>query len=130
MLLAVTLKIDKDFIVMALVVITVVLGYFLSFQIQKIFAKCYRTFEKKIGVFTTKREYAIQRFVYQHRTSLLARLYNWVNNQIISLGLKNLGITPMGYLIFWAFVAFVMTVVISVISGLGLFMTGLFTVAT
>lgn len=126
MFLAVTLKIDRDFVVLALIVVTLVLGYFLSFQIQKIFARWYRTFEKKIGVFTTKREYAIQRYVYQHRNSPIARLYTWVNNQIISLGLKNLGITPMGYLMFWAFVAVVLTVIISMLSGLGLFMTGFF----
>lgn len=126
MFLAVTLKIDRDFVVLALIVVTLVLGYFLSFQIQKVFARCYRTFEKKIGVFTTKKEYAIQRYVYQHRNSPIARLYTWVNNQIISLGLKNLGITPMGYLMFWAFVAVVLTVIISILSGLGLFMTGLF----
>lgn len=126
MFLAVTLKIDRDFVVLALIVVTIVLGYFLSFQIQKIFARCYRTFEKKIGVFTTKKEYAIQRYVYQHRNSPVARLYTWVNNQIISLGLKNLGITPMGYLIFWAFVAVVLTVIISMLSGLGFFMTGIF----
>jgi len=121
MFLAVTLKIDRDFVVLALIVVTIVLGYFLSFQIQKIFARCYRIFEKKIGVFTTKKEYAIQRYVYQHRNSPVARLYTWVNNQIISLGLKNLGITPMGYLIFWAFVAVVLTVIISMLSGLGFF---------
>lgn len=126
MFLAVTLKIDRDFVVLALIVVTLVLGYFLSFQIQKIFARWYRTFEKKIGVFTTKKEYAIQRYVYQHRNSPIARLYTWVNNQIISLGLKNLGITPMGYLMFWAFVAVVLTVIISTLSGLGLFMTGFF----
>lgn len=126
MFLAVTLKIDRDFVVLALIVVTLVLGYFLSFQIQKIFARWYRTFEKKIGVFTTKKEYAIQRYVYQHRNSPIARLYTWVNNQIISLGLKNLGITPMGYLMFWAFVAVVLTFIISMLSGLGLFMTGFF----
>lgn len=121
-----TIKVDRDLVVLVLIVVVVVLGYFLSFQIQKILASSYLVFEKKLGSFTTKREYAIQRYVYQHRTSIIAKVYNWVNEQIIALGLKNAGVTPLGYLIFWGFVAVILTIVISLLTGLGMFMTTLF----
>ena len=79
-----TITVSKDLVVLAIVVAVIVVGYFLSFQAQKILAKGYKTFEKRIGSFTTRREYAIQRYVYQHRSSLVAKLYNWVNVQIIA----------------------------------------------
>lgn len=120
------IKVSKDLVILALVVVILVLGYFLSFQAQKILAKGYKTFEKKIGSFTTRREYAIQRYVYQHRSSMIAKLYNWVNIQIIALGFKSLGVTPLGYLIFWGFVAFILTVAIALLSGMGIFMSGFF----
>ena len=121
-----TLKVGKDLFILILVVVVLVVGYFLSFQIQKILAKSCRFFEKKLGSFTTRREYAIQRYVYQHRNSMIAKLYNWVNVQIIALGLKSLGVTPLGYLIFWGFIAFILTIAISIISGMGLFLSAFF----
>lgn len=118
-----SIKVSSDLVLLFVSVFVIVIGYFLSFQIQKVLAKLYKAFEVKIGSFTTKREYAIQRYVYQHRASSIARLYNWVNVQIIALGLKSLGITPLGYLLFWGFVALVLTIVLSVLSGMGVFMT-------
>lgn len=124
------LKIDRDLVVLAIAVTVIVVGYFLSFQIQRVLARGFKVFEKKLGSFTTRREYSIQRYVYQHRNSIISKVYNWVNTQIIALGLKNLGVTPLGYLIFWGFAALILTVVISIISGFGLFMTTLFWVIT
>lgn len=121
-----TITVSKDLVVLAIVVAVIVVGYFLSFQAQKILAKGYKTFEKRLGSFTTRREYAIQRYVYQHRSSLAAKLYNWVNVQIIALGLKNLGVTPLGYLIFWGFVAFILTVIIALLSSMNIFMSTFF----
>lgn len=121
-----TITISKDLVVLAIVVAVIAVGYFLSFQAQKILAKCYKTFEKRIGSFTTRREYAIQRYVYQHRSSLVAKLYNWVNVQIIALGFKRLGVTPLGYLIFWGFVAFILTIVITLVSSMNIFMSAFF----
>ena len=121
-----TITVSKDLVVLAIVVAVIVVGYFLSFQAQKILAKCYKTFEKRIGSFTTRREYAIQRYVYQHRSSLVAKLYNWVNVQIIALGFKRLGVTPLGYLIFWGFVAFILTIVITLVSSMNIFMSAFF----
>lgn len=121
-----TITVSKDLVVLAIVVAVIVVGYFLSFQAQKILAKGYKTFEKRIGSFTTRREYAIQRYVYQHRSSLVAKLYNWVNVQIIALGFKSLGVTPLGYLIFWGFIAFILTVVITLLSSMNIFMSAFF----
>lgn len=118
-----TITVSKDLVVLAVAVAVIVVGYFLSFQAQKILAKGYKTFEKRIGSFTTRREYAIQRYVYQHRSSLVAKLYNWVNVQIIALGFKNLGVTPLGYLIFWGFVAFILTFIIALVSSMNIFMS-------
>lgn len=116
-----TITVSRDLVILAVAVVVIVVGYFLSFQAQKILAKVYKTFEKRVGSFTTRREYAIQRYVYQHRSSLVAKLYNWVNVQIIALGFKRLGVTPLGYLIFWGFVAFILTIVITLVSGMGIF---------
>jgi hypothetical protein len=51
---------------------------------------------KKIGTFSADREHAIQRYVYLHRGSIVARLYNWINEQLIVAGLKRVGVTPVG----------------------------------
>lgn len=120
------IKIGQDLVMIGFIVVVIVLGYFLSFQLQKIIARSYKAFEKKLGSFTTRREYAIQRYVYQHRTSPIAKIYNWVNEQIIALGFKSLGVTPLGYLIFWGFVAFILTVVIGAVTHLGVVMTTMF----
>lgn len=117
------ITIDRDFIMLALVVAIIVIGYFLSFQIQKFFAKSFRSIEKKIGTFTTRKEYTIQRYVYQHPSALLSQLYKWVNNQIVSLGLKNIGITPLGYMLFWACVSVVMSILVCLVTGAGVFMS-------
>lgn len=121
-----TIIIDKDLVIIALVVFILVIGYFLSYPLQKILAKSTRFIEKKFGSFTTRREYAIQRYVYQHRSSLIAKLYTWVNMQLIALGLKSIGITPLGYLLFWGFIAFGLSLIIGFITGMGFTMIGLF----
>lgn len=120
------IQIDRDLIVLFIVVAVIIGGYFLSFQIQRILARGTKFIEKKLGSFTTRKEYAIQRYVYQHRNSIVAKVYNWVNVQIIALGLKHMGVSPLGYLIFWGFAAFVLTIIVSILTGMGLFMTSLF----
>lgn len=121
-----TIVVSKDLVSLALIFIVVIAGYFLGFQVQKVISRFYKGFEKRLGSFTTRREYAIQRYVYQHRSSLIAKLYNWVNAQIIALGLKNLGVTPLGYLIFWGFVAFILTMIIGIITGMTIVSTTFF----
>lgn len=121
-----TITIDKDMVLIGTILIIVVVGYFFSYQLQMVFAKAWQFIEKKIGSFTTRREYSIQRYVYQHRNSIVARVYNWVNTQIIALGYKSIGITPLGYLLFWGFIALIMAVLIGAVSGMGIFMTASF----
>ena len=120
------ITIERDMVVLAVIVAMVVFGYFLSFQLQKFLAKGFTFFEKKIGTYTTRKEYAIQRYVYQHRNSLVSKVYMWVNNQIISLGLKHAGVTPVGYLIFWALIAFVMSVIVGILTDSGFVLLGLY----
>ena len=110
---------NKELSTMFGVVLVIFVIYFLSFQLQRLLAKVNIRFQKRLGNFTTRKEYALQRYVYQHRGSFIAKLYNWVNTQIIALGLKTLGITPLGYMIFWSFIAFVITFVLSIMSSSG-----------
>lgn len=118
-----TFVIDKNLALLMLVVFIFVFGYFLSFQLQRVFAKGYNIIEKRLGSFTTRKEYAIQRYVYQHRGSLIARLYNWLNNQIIALGLKSMGVSPLGYLIFWSFVSLAIAFALALITNMNLFLS-------
>lgn len=93
--------------------------YFFSFQLQVMFAKFLKKFSEKIGVYSTSKEYAMQRYVYQHSSSLVAKLYNWVNNQLVALGLKRLGVSVVGYLLFWAVVSFIIAVVLNFLTQMG-----------
>ncbi|MBR4313821.1 MAG: hypothetical protein IKP66_02810 [Lachnospiraceae bacterium] len=76
---------------------------------------------KKIGTYSVTKEYALQRYVYQHRNSLLAKLYMWVNEQLIALGLKRQGVTAVGYLLFWALMALIIGITINLVLGLNVF---------
>lgn len=121
-----TINVDRDLVLMVMIVVIVIIGYFFSFQLHKLLARIVKFLEKKFGVFTTKKEYAIQRYVYQHRSSLIAKAYTWVNAQLIALGLKSIGISPLGYLIFWGFIAFALTLLISFLTGMGMVLTTAF----
>lgn len=118
--------ISKDFITVALVVIAIIGVYFFSFQIQQNLAKFMNKFSKKIGTFSVSKEYSLQKYAYQHSRSPITKLYVWVNEQLIALGLKRQGVTVTGYLIFWGFAAVVLGTVISFIAKFGIFMTGIF----
>ena len=116
------IEVSGDLVKLFIIVLVIFSAYFFSFQLQKIFASILKKFSSKIGVYSVTKEYALQRYVYQHSTGNIAKLYNWVNNQLVSLGLKKLGVTAMGYLLFWGFVAFVTaTVLCATIFGFGLF---------
>jgi len=80
-------------------------------------------FGQKVGTYSVTREYALQRYVYQHRGSRLSRLYLWINEQILALGLKRQGVTPFGYFMFWGFVAIVSGTIIGISVGLGVVIT-------
>ena len=96
----------------------IVVMYFFSFQLQKILGAIGHKFSEKIGTASTSREFAIQRYVYLHRRSLISRFYLWVNEQLIALGVKRLGVTPVGYITFWGFISIAMSVVLTFAMGL------------
>lgn len=101
----------KLFVSIAVVIIL----YFFSYQFQLVFAKIAKSISEKVGTYSVSREYSIQRYVYLHRNSLIAKFYNWINEQLIAIGIKRLGVTPFGYCIFWVFVAVVVAVILSVV---------------
>lgn len=117
------MDVGKNLIITALLVLCVILVYFFSFQIQVALSKWFTALSKKIGTYSVTKEYALQRYVYQHRTSLLAKLYMWVNEQLIALGLKRQGVTAVGYLLFWALMAVILGVVIDIALGLNVLFT-------
>lgn len=104
------------------ILVGVVLGlvtlYFFASQIQMVFAKIFRAISKKIGTFSATKEYALQRYVYIHQGGLVATCYNWINKQLVASGLKRAGVTPVGYLLFWAMVSVIVTVVLGVLLNL------------
>lgn len=114
-----TWEVSGDLVKLVLAILGVFLIYFFSFQLQTVLAKINRALAEKIGVFSTSKEYVIQRYVYQHSDSLIAKLYTWINNQIVALGLKRLGVTVIGYLIFWAFIALLMSLLITLLANFG-----------
>lgn len=111
-----------------LVILVCFLLYFFSNQLQKLSARILTLVSEKVGTFSLDKEYSLQRYVFLNRHSVISRVYNWINEQIISLGLKREGVTPMGYLCFWAilcipFSLFVWKVLdMSVFSILGLYL--------
>ena len=118
--------ISKDFVTVAMVVIAIIAVYFFSYQIQQNLAKIMNKLSKKIGTFSVSKEYALQKYAYQHSRSPITKLYVWVNEQLIALGLKRQGITVTGYLLFWGFSAVVLGTIIGVIAKFGFAMTGVF----
>lgn len=111
--------VSTDLIKLVAIAVAIFLIYFFSFQLQTVFAKLVKKFGEKVGVYATGKEFAFQRYVYQHSSSPVAKLYNWVNNQLVALGLKRLGISVVGYLLFWAFIAFILALFIDIVTQMG-----------
>ena len=94
---------------------TLLLSVFFSVQIQKIFLFILRKLAEKIGRGVQKSEISTQRYMFTHSNSIITRIYNWLNKQIIALGLKSYGVTALGFLVFWSIVAIPLTLVIAFI---------------
>lgn len=110
-------------IILLITIVAIVAGvYFFSFQLQKFLSSAGTSISKKIGTFSTSREYAVQRYVYLHRSSLIAKLYNWINEQLIAAGMKRVGVTPVGYMLFWGTISAITAIVIGVICNLNVFL--------
>lgn len=99
------------------VVIVIAAVYFFSYQIQKLLSKFAQSMSKRVGTFATNKEFSINRYVYLHRTSIVAKVYNWLNEQLIAAGLKRIGVTPVGYALFWCIVSAVLSIVFKFVFG-------------
>lgn|GEM_PF-2822530 len=117
------ITVSKDLVMIVVFVLLFAVVYFFSFQIQVMLSRLLKWFGQKVGTYSVTREYALQRYVYQHRGSRLSRLYLWINEQILALGLKRQGVTPFGYFMFWGFVAIVSGTIIGISVGLGVVIT-------
>lgn len=106
-------------------VITVVVVYFFSYQFQTKVSKIIGFIGKKFGTYTTTKEHALQKYVYQHKNSIVSKLYKWINQQLIALGMKSQGITPLGYFIFWGFASLILAVVLGFVLGTSLMFVSL-----
>lgn len=113
-------EVSDDLVKLVVVALLVFVIYFFSYQLQGFLAKLWQDLGKKIGIYATSKEYAYQKYIYQHSTGLAAKLYNWVNMQLIALGLKRLGVSVVGYLLFWGFISCVIGLILSIFLGMGL----------
>lgn len=115
-----TWVVSEDLIKLVILMFIIFLIYFLSVQLQNILAFCLKHISKYLGTFSNSKEYALQRYVYQHSTGLVAKLYRWINEQLVALGMKKLGITVTGYLLFWATISFILSVVACIVFAFGI----------
>lgn len=112
-------EVSSDLIRLVAVGFGFFLMYFFSFHLQVVFAKFMKKFTEKIGVYSASKEFVIQRYVYQHSSGLVAKFYNWVNQQLVALGMKHLGVSVFGYLMFWAVISFVIATILDVVTMMG-----------
>ena len=120
------ITVGKDLVTLAIIVGLFFVLYFFSFYIQKFFSKLLLKFGQTVGTYSVSKEYYLQRYVYQHRSSLISKLYMWVNEQLIALGMKRQGVTPFGYLMFWAIMSIIIGTVLGIITQVGFLFTGVF----
>lgn len=105
----------------------VIAVYFFSYQLQIALGRMTKEVSKRVGTFSATKEYSIQRYVYLHRNSIVAKFYNWINEQLIAIGLKRIGVTPVGYVTFWMFISIALSLFMSIVFNIGIGSTVLFT---
>lgn len=118
--------ISGDLARLIILVTGLVLVYFFSYQILIKLSVVAKKFSQSTGTYSVTKEHYLQRYVYQHRSSPIAKLYSWLNEQCIALGIKRQGITPFGYFLFWAFISLVGGIVVSTVLNMGFLFTPLF----
>lgn len=119
--------VSSDLVRLLVVCLFLFLLYFFGTSIMRSVAKYGSKLSKKVGTYSTTKEYALQRYVYQHSESYIARVYGWVNQQLIALGLKRYGVTVFGYMLFWAVICTIATGALTVLLRFGvLFVPPLF----
>lgn len=102
------------------VVIGIILCIFFSAQIQRFFASRLKKLGTRLGMYSADSEYKVQRYVYQHSTSIPARYYNFINRQLIATGLKRSGVTVVGYTLFWGILSAIISIVLTLMMGLNI----------
>ena len=112
--------VDEGLIKIIVIGLSLFVAYFFGNYIQKfVFTKA-RQFAEKIGVYSATKEFQFQKYVYQHSTGFVAWVYNWVNQQLIALGLKRVGVTFVGYFLFWGTTSLIVSVVVDIVAEMGL----------
>lgn len=117
--------VSAEFFRVYISVITVVLVYFFSYQLQHKVSRLIGFLSKKFGTYSVTKEHAIQKYVYQHKTSAISRVYRWINQQLIALGLKTQGITPLGYFLFWGIASLILVIVLGIVLNVGVIFSGM-----
>lgn len=112
-------EVGADIVLMLGVCLIFFLIYFFSFHLQVWLAKFIQKFSETVGVYSTSKEFLLQRYVYQHSSGYVAKLYNWVNQQLVALGLRRIGVSVFGYMMFWAIVAFIISTLLNIVLSMG-----------
>lgn len=115
--------ISSDFVKLFIAIVAILVIYFLSSQILRNLAKITQAIGLKLGTYSTNKDYELQRYVYQHPNSLLSKFYTFINEQLLALGFKRLGISVVGYLLFWAVIAVVAGTLVGILLSLGVGIT-------
>lgn len=93
--------------------------YYFSYQLQLVFSNMINAIGVKLGYYSKEGELELKKYVFLHRSSLVARLYWFVNDLIINMGMKVSGVTPLGFILFWAIIALILSVFCTMILRLG-----------
>lgn len=93
--------------------------YYFSYQLQLVFSNVVNSIGTKLGYYSKEGELELKKYVFLHRSSFVAKLYWFVNDLIINMGMKVSGVTPLGFLLFWAIIALILSVFCTVILRLG-----------
>jgi len=93
--------------------------YYFSYQLQLVFSNMVNSVGTKLGYYSKEGELELKKYVFLHRSSLIAKLYWFVNDLIINMGMKVSGVTPLGFLLFWAIIALILSVFCTLILRLG-----------
>lgn len=109
------------YVMVAFLVVFLLTVYFFSYQLQLLLARFLHWVGKRVGSYSKHSEESLRRFVFLNRTSVVSKGYWFLNDLVITLDLKLVGVTPFGFLVFWAFIAVVIAVVLTSFLHMGFF---------
>lgn len=84
-----------------------------SVEVQKLLLAIFSKISRIIGSRVKSSEITVQRYIFTHTDSWVAKSYNWINEQVIALGLKKFNVTPLGFFTFWGLVSIPIAIVIN-----------------